>query len=152
MSSDEKDTKTQETIKSKIKNFLIKRQTPIFAVLISVGLFLLVMSQIADIRLLSEGIAFIIVGCVGIMMSLTTTDIGSSIKNAIYSVGKQNRIALATSLDGISSSQQEISSSLKKLATSQQEISLSLKKLATSLDGISSSQQEIKDMLQKKDQ
>ena len=72
----------------------MRRQNVIFVAMIIVGLFLTITSQLIDKRLLSEGIAFIIVGFVGMLMSWTTMDIGASIKEVIYDVGRQNQTAL----------------------------------------------------------
>ncbi len=96
--------KTKDT-SDKIRISLIRKQHVIFVAMVIVGIFLTVMSQLTDQRLLSEGIAFIIVGFVGMLMSSrwTTMDIGSSIKEAIYDVGRQN----LTALESIAKSQNE---------------------------------------------
>ena len=77
-----------------LKSGLIRRQHMIYVTLMGTGVFLIVMSQMVDTRMLSEGIAFLIVGFVGMLMSWTTFDIGQSIKEAILQVGAQNQAAL----------------------------------------------------------
>ena len=69
---------------------LIRRQNFIYLTMLAAGSFLMVTSQLADQRLLSEGIAFIMVGLVGMVMSLTTMDIGARIKEEIREIGRQN--------------------------------------------------------------
>ena len=95
----------------KIRTSLMRRQNVIFVAMIIVGLFLTITSQLIDKRLLSEGIAFIIVGFVGMLMSWTTMDIGASIKEAIYDVGRQN----LTVLESIAKSQNEMIKSLNEI-------------------------------------
>ena len=77
-----------------LKSGLVRRQHMIYVTLMGTGAFLIVMSQIVDTRMLSEGIAFLIVGFVGMLMSWTTFDIGQSIKEAVLQVGAQNQAAL----------------------------------------------------------
>ncbi len=96
---------------NKVKTSLVRKQNVIFVAMVAVGLSLTVMSQLTDSRLLSEGIAFIIVGFVGMLMSWTTMDVGASIKEAIHDVGRQNLAAL----ESIASSQKEMDKSLKEI-------------------------------------
>ena len=124
--------KTKDT-SDKIRISLIRKQHVIFVAMVIVGTFLTVMSQLTDQRLLSEGIAFIIVGFVGMLMSWTTMDIGASIKEAIYDVGRQN----LTALESIAKSLNEITESLNEISNSQNEFAKSLN--------------EIKDILKNKD-
>ena len=124
--------KTKDT-SDKIRISLIRKQHVIFVAMVIVGIFLTVMSQLTDQRLLSEGIAFIIVGFVGMLMSWTTMDIGSSIKEAVYDVGRQNLTAL-----------ESIAKSLNEIAKSQNESTKSQNEFAKSLN-------EIKDILKNKD-
>ncbi len=121
---------------NKVRTSLVRKQNVIFVAMVAVGLSLTVMSQLTDSRLLSEGIAFIIVGFVGMLMSWTTMDVGASIKEAIHDVGRKNLAAL----ESIASSQKEMGKSLKEMDTS-------LKEMDTSLKEIASSQKEIKDIL-----
>ena len=74
----------------RIRLGMIRKQNIIYVAVIAVGLFLIVTSQMIDQRLLTEGIAFIMIGFVGMLMSFTTMDIGASIKEAIREVGRQN--------------------------------------------------------------
>ena len=59
--------------------------------MIIVGVFLIATSQTVDQRLLNQGIAFIIVGFVGMLMSWTTFDVGGSLKEAVREVGRQDQ-------------------------------------------------------------
>ena len=102
---------TEQNNSEKIRTSLMRRQNVIFVAMIIVGLFLTITSQLIDKRLLSEGIAFIIVGFVGMLMSWTTMDIGASIKEVIYDVGRQNQ----TVLESIAKSQNEMVKSLNEM-------------------------------------
>ncbi len=144
----EKDTTT------KIKTGLIRRQHIIFVAMIAVGISLITLSQLVDQRLLSEGIAFIIVGFVGILMSWTTMDIGASIKEAIHDVGIENRkalIKLSESTERIARSQDNIAKLLGDLqdniAKSQDNIAKSQDNIAKSQDNIAKSQDNIVESL-----
>ena len=109
---------TEQNNSEKIRTSLMRRQNVIFVAMIIVGLFLTITSQLIDKRLLSEGIAFIIVGFVGMLMSWTTMDIGASIKEAIYDVGRQN----LTALESIAKSQNEMVKSQNEMVKSLNEI------------------------------
>ena len=116
---------TEQNNSEKIRTSLMRRQNVIFVAMIIVGLFLTITSQLIDKRLLSEGIAFIIVGFVGMLMSWTTMDIGASIKEAIYDVGRQN----LTVLESIAKSQNEMVKSLNEMVKSLNEMVKSLNEI-----------------------
>ena len=82
---------TEKNTRSKIRTSLIRRQQIIFVAMIIVGVFLIATSQTVDQRLLNQGIAFIIVGFVGMLMSWTTFDVGGSLKEAVREVGRQDQ-------------------------------------------------------------
>lgn len=84
----------KESKVSKIRSGLVRKQQFIFIAMLGVGAALIIASQLTNPLLISNGIAFITIGFVGILMSWTTFDIGSSIKEAVYEVGKQNKEAL----------------------------------------------------------
>ena len=124
----------------------MRRQNVIFVAMIIVGLFLTITSQLIDKRLLSEGIAFIIVGFVGMLMSWTTMDIGASIKEVIYDVGRQNQ----TVLESIAKSQNEMVKSLNEMVKSQDKMVKSQDKMVKSQNEMMKSLNEIKEILQNK--
>ena len=131
---------------SGIRSGLIRRQHVIFLSMIAVGASLVATSQLIDQRLLSEGIAFIIVGFVGMLMSWTTFDIGTDIKEAIRAVGRDNQKAiesvadtnrrLVESMNNIAKSQDNIAKSQDNIAKSQDNIAKSQDNIARVLDGI----------------
>ena len=151
---------TEQNNSEKIRTSLMRRQNVIFVAMIIVGLFLTITSQLIDKRLLSEGIAFIIVGFVGMLMSWTTMDIGASIKEAIYDVGRQNLTVLesiAKSQNEMVKSQNEMVKSLNemvksqdKMVKSQNEMVKSLNEMVKSLNEMVKSLNEIKEILQDK--
>ncbi len=98
--------------------------------MVIVGLSLTIKSQFADSRLLSEGIAFIIVGFVGMLMSWTTMDVGASIKEAIYDVGRQQTNALeslALAFKETALAFKEVSLAFKETSLAFKETSLAFK-------------------------
>ena len=130
---------TEQNNSEKIRTSLMRRQNVIFVAMIIVGLFLTITSQLIDKRLLSEGIAFIIVGFVGMLMSWTTMDIGASIKEAIYDVGRQN----LTVLESIAKSQNEMVKSLNEMVKSLNEMVKSLNEMVKSQNEMVKSQNEM---------
>ena len=80
---------------------MIRKQNLIYSAMVGVGLFLIIGSRMVDLRLMSEGIAFITVGFVGMLMSFTTMDIGKSIKEAIENVGRQSAESSASVMEAI---------------------------------------------------
>ena len=147
-----KEEKIKEKTTNKVRTSLVRKQNVIFVAMVIVGLSLTIMSQFADSRLLSEGIAFIIVGFVGMLMSWTTMDIGASIKEAIYDVGRQH----ANALESMAKSQEKTSESLEEikdiLDTHTKILDTHTKILDVHTDilqnDIAKSQKEIKDILQ----
>ena len=82
----------------------MRKQQMIFTSMIMVGFLFLAISQFVDLRLFVDGIAFIIVGFVGMVMSWTNMDIGKSIKDAIHEEGEKTRAILErieTNIGGI---------------------------------------------------
>ena len=61
------------------------------ALLICIGLYYIVESAFEERDLINQAAAFIMVGGVGLIMSLTTTDIGKSLRGAIREEGKHRR-------------------------------------------------------------
>ncbi len=109
---------TEKNTRSKIRTSLIRRQQIIFVAMIIVGVFLIATSQTVDQRLLNQGIAFIIVGFVGMLMSWTTFDVGGSLKEAVREVGRQDQEFLEKNQE-ILEKNQEI---LERIAESQNTI------------------------------
>ena len=108
-----------------LKNSMIHRQHIIFISMMCTGAFLIVMSQLVDLRLLSEGIAFLTVGFVGILMSWTTFDIGNSIKETIRETSAENRVyleRLSRILESLQKSQEQFQKSLQQTMESQNRI------------------------------
>ena len=157
MEKGDKNMKTENT-KQKIRTGLTRRQNSIFVAMVTVGMLLVILSQLIDVRLLSEGIAFIIVGFVGMLMWWTTSDVGASIKEEIRKVGRENEASLneikkttrgmSSSLDKMSSSLDEIKNTNRGIATSLDEIKNTNRGMSSSLDKMSTSLDEIKKILQ----
>ena len=75
-----------EETKRKLRERLIKLVNMVFGTIVSCGLVLVFVTQH-----LEEGIAFIIAGCVGLVMGFLTTDVAKSIKTVIRQDGELTR-------------------------------------------------------------
>ena len=71
-----------ESIWGKIRHGLVRKQLMIFLSMIAVGAAIIVANEWLEDQV-GDGIAFIIVGFVGILMSWTTFDIGAGIKEVV---------------------------------------------------------------------
>ena len=78
----------------KVGRFLIHRQNFIYLFLVGIGIQYLVRSAFGSPILVGEGAAFIMVGCVGLIMSLTTVDIGKSLRDATHEEGEMTRATI----------------------------------------------------------
>lgn len=133
-----------QTRTGRTKSSLIKRQDVIFFSMVLVGGFLIAVSQFIDQRLLSDGIVFIMVGFVGLLMSWNTSDIGQSIIDAVDRMGA----SLSEPINTISINQKEISAIQKEISKDHKEISASLKHVALSLARLDKSQDNTARMLE----
>ena len=132
----------------RLKAFLIRKQLALFGTVLAIGMASLgagssivagtfpeIMPSLGH-HLISEGIAFIIIGLVGTIMSWTTFEIGSGIKELVREVGMQNQEALKS-----------IENTLKKTAESQDRIAASQDRMAESQDRIAASQDRMAESL-----
>ena len=147
-------------VATKTRNTILRKQNWMYMSMVISGMAMIVASSIiamiaagsiiSNNLLLTNGIAFIIVGFVGLVMSWTTMDIGSSLKEAIKSANDKT----LTKLDGMEKSLTKldkldgIEKSLTKL-DKLEGIEKSLTKL-DKLDGIAQSLESIKEILEKK--
>ena len=69
---------------------LARKQQAIFVIMLLVGGGLLTASLPSG-AYVAEGIAFILVGLAGVLMSWTTFDIGAGIKEVVREVGRKNQ-------------------------------------------------------------
>ena len=77
-----------------VRSFLIRRQNIIYAVLMGVGVHFGVRSVLGEPALASVAAVFTMVAGVGFITSLTTMDIGQSLKAAVREEGNKTRAAL----------------------------------------------------------
>ena len=75
----------------RLRSFAIRRQNIVYALLIGIGVQYLARSAFGSPSLVSEGAAFIMVGCVGLIMSFTTMDIAGSLKDVAREEGNMTR-------------------------------------------------------------
>ena len=104
--------------------------------MLAIGIGLLLTSPLSGRYLVAEGIAFMLVGVAGLLMSWTTFDIGAGIKEVVREVGRDNREAL----DSLAASQKEMAASMDRMAASQKE-------MAASMDRMAASQKETQEMV-----
>ena len=76
---------------ARLRSFAIRRQNIVYALLIAIGVQYLARSAFGSPSLVSEGAAFIMVGCVGLIMSFTTMDIAGSLKDVAREEGSMTR-------------------------------------------------------------
>ena len=74
-----------------VRRRTIRRQLYIYLSLITAGFGFIVESGLEKMHLISEGVAFIMVGVVGLIMSMTTTDIGQGLMHAVREEGDKTR-------------------------------------------------------------
>ena len=106
-----------------LKEWLIRRQIILFGIILTTGLSLLVVgilvagdafppevSRTVGPHLISEGVAFIIIGLVGLLMSWTTFEIGLGIKEVVREEGEKTREVL----DTLAKSQEALGEGIKE--------------------------------------
>ena len=135
-----------ESRRERLRIGLAHKQQVIFLVMLAVGGGLLLASALSG-PYVAEGIAFILVGLAGLLMSWTTFDIGAGIKEvvrevgrenreAVREVGRENREALDRILEAQRESQKEMRDLINKMSESQDRISKSQDRISKSQDGI----------------
>jgi len=156
--------------RDRLKTSLTRKQQVIFVAMLAVGGGFLAASPLSG-TYVAEGIAFILVGLAGLLMSWTTFDIGAGIKEVvreegrknqevIREVGRENKAALdslaasvdriASSMDRMAESQKESQKETRELITeSQKETRELLDKMSESQDRISKSQGDIAKLLER---
>ncbi len=154
----EDDAMRQET-KERIREYAIRRQNVIFSVIVGAGFAMLGIGWLGNQFLVVEGIAFIIIGGVGLVMSWTTMDIGDKLMETVERVGLKNEVYLkaiaasqgemTSTLKNLESSQGEMTSTLKNLESSQGEMTSTLKNLESSQGEMTSTLKDIRDLLRK---
>ena len=70
---------------------VIRRQSFLYIFLIGLGFVLIHMSNLRNPQLVTEGVAFIVIGIVGLIMSWTTHDVGQGIRDAVVEDGDKTR-------------------------------------------------------------
>ena len=106
--------------------------------MLAIGIGLLFASPLSGRYMVAEGIAFMLVGVAGLIMSWTTFDIGAGIKEVVREVGRENREAM----DSLAASQNEMAASQNEMAASQNEMAASQKEMAASMDRMAEAQTE----------
>ena len=140
------------SVLGRIRTFIVRRHLVLFGIILAAGMSMIVIGMMMGTSALStpdnpvlaqllitEGVAFVVIGLVGILMSWTTFDIGTNIKDVVREVGMQNK----ETLDLLRQSQDRIAQSQDRIAQSQERTSQSLDRIDQSLDRIAQSQERI---------
>lgn len=111
----------------RLKEWLIRRQIILFGIILTTGLSLLAVgilvagdafppevSRTVGPHLISEGVAFIIIGLVGLLMSWTTFEIGLGIKEVVREVGRENREAGRENREALAKSVEAMGEGIKE--------------------------------------
>ena len=86
-------------MRKRIKDRIIRRANIVFGWITGTGVVMAVSSHINDgIDMIGEGIAFIIAGFVGLIMSFLTADVASGIKDTIRKDGEMTRKTLTEAI------------------------------------------------------
>ena len=80
--------------RTRARGLAIRRQSVLYSFLLGVGSILIYLSGLKDLPLVTEGVAFIAIGAVGLIMSWTTQDIGQGIKDSVHDDGALTREGL----------------------------------------------------------
>ena len=73
----------------------VRRQIAIYSIIAGAGISLIAYGMVRTSDIILQGISFILVGFVGLIMSSTTMDIGQSLKEAIREEGAETRAVIA---------------------------------------------------------
>ena len=104
--------RTLDMTDTKVGRFLIRRQNFIYLLLVGIGIQYMLRAALGSPILVAEGAAFIMVGCVGLIMSLTTVDIGKNLRDATHEEGEMTR---ATMREAISALGEQLGSQIAAL-------------------------------------
>ncbi len=78
----------------RICKWCVKAQRWMFALIAGFGIYLIHVSEIANVPVFLQGIAFITIGAMGMVMALSNMDIGAGIKNSVENEGAKTREAI----------------------------------------------------------
>ena len=99
----------------------IRRQSVLYTMLLGLGSVLIHLSGLRDLPLVTEGVAFIAIGAVGLIMSWTTQDVGQGIRDAIREDGDKTRGRLDSvveAVDRVGASVEKVGENVEKVAAS----------------------------------
>ena len=105
--------------RTRARGLAIRRQSILYTFLLGVGSVLIYLSGLRDLPLVSEGVAFIAIGAVGLIMSWTTQDIGQGIKDSVHDDGELTRAGL-----------REVTAAIKEVGASVEKVGASVEAMA----------------------
>jgi len=137
--------------KERLKIGMVHKQQAIFVSMLVVGGGLAAASLLPEHYLVGEGIAFILVGLTGLLMSWTTFDIGAGIKEVVREVGRENNEVVREvgrenkkALDSLAESIDRMADTQRMMVESQKE---TREMMAESQRMMAESQKETREMM-----
>ena len=123
-----------------MRSLLIRRQNLVYSILMGIGILFGVRSMLGEPALVGEAAAFIMVGGVGLIMSLTTMDIGQSLKEAIREEGDKTRAALSDTFKAMDKRMEERD---KRMEERDKRIEESLGRMSTAIETLTRESSDI---------
>ena len=122
------------------RGLAIRRQSVLYTMLLGLGSVLIYLSGLRDLPLVTEGVAFIAIGAVGLIMSWTTQDVGRGIRDAIREDGDKTRGRLDSvveAVDRVGASVEKVGENVEKVGESVEKVGESVEKVAASVVAMS---------------
>ena len=130
-----------------MRSLLIRRQNLVYSILMGIGILFGVRSMLGEPALVGEAAAFIMVGGVGLIMSLTTMDIGQSLKEAIHEEGDKTRAALSDTFKAMDKRMEERDKRMeerdKRMEERDKRIEESLGRMSTAIETLTRESSDI---------
>ena len=137
------------------RSLVIRRQSFLYIFLIGLGFVLIHMSNLRNPQLVTEGVAFIVIGIVGLIMSWTTHDVGQGIRDAVVEDGDKTRDRLddvVAAIDRVGASVEKVGASVEKVGASVEKVGASVEKVGASVDAMSKDNKDFfRQMLERQD-
>ena len=115
------------------RGLAIRRQSVLYTMLLGLGSVLIYLSGLRDMPLVTEGVAFMAIGAVGLIVSWTTQDVGQGIRDAIREDGDKTR----GRLDSVVEAVDRVGVSVEKVGENVEKVGENVEKVAASVDAMS---------------
>ena len=101
------------------RSLVIRRQSFLYIFLIGLGFVLIHMNNLRNPQLVTEGVVFIVIGIVGLIMSWTTHDVGQGVRDAVVEDGDKTRDRLddvVAAIDRVGASVEKVGASVDAMS------------------------------------